>query len=363
MAFKRKDSPFWWVSLTDQSGKRIKRSTGTRNRKEAEALEAKWRAEIYQQQMWAETPDISYEEVMLHYLNSRPDTQSQRAREEDLLRAKTLNRFYAGKIMNQLSARDILAHRNLRAREVSTGTINRELGQFSAAINRYNIDYEIELPNPVKGRKLKEPEGRIRWISKAESAALIAAAGQNPRAPLLVEFITLALNTGMRKQEMLGLEWRRVDLQNELIYLEAEHTKAGKRRTVPLNQNAKKTLIALMRFRAEHCPGSPWVFNTKKGARIGNMRRSFKTACDRTGIEDFRIHDLRHTYAAWLVTAGIPLPEVRDLLGHAAIRMTERYAHLAPENLKAAVAVLDTEPETQNRPKSRFSPVTKSKGR
>ena len=66
------------------------------------------------------------------------------------------------------------------------------------------------------------------------------------------------------------------------------------------------------------------------------------TACQRANIEDCRIHDLRHTCAAWLVSAGAPLPEVRDLLGHSTVKMTERYAHLAPENVRAAVAKLDS---------------------
>ena len=72
-----------------------------------------------------------------------------------------------------------------------------------------------------------------------------------------------------------------------------------------------------------------------------SIKRSWATACRRAGIEDFHIHDLRHTCAAWLVSAGVALTEIRDLLGHSTIRMTERYAHLAPENIRAAVAALD----------------------
>lgn len=80
----------------------------------------------------------------------------------------------------------------------------------------------------------------------------------------------------------------------------------------------------------------------KSGDRIKDIKHSFSTACRRAGITNFRIHDLRHTCAAWLVSAGIPLTEVRDLLGHSTIQMTERYAHLAPENVRAAVAVLES---------------------
>jgi len=99
--------------------------------------------------------------------------------------------------------------------------------------------------------------------------------------------------------------------------------------------------MARAKYRAQHCPNSPWVFCHPDGARIGDVKRSFASACERAEIANFRIHDLRHTCAAWLVSAGVPLAEVRDLLGHTTVRMTERYAHLAPENVRAAVALLE----------------------
>lgn len=95
-------------------------------------------------------------------------------------------------------------------------------------------------------------------------------------------------------------------------------------------------------FRASHCPSARWVFCNANGERIASIRRSFNTACHRAGLVDFHIHDLRHTCAAWLVSAGVALATVRDLLGHTSITMTERYAHLAPENIRAAVAVLES---------------------
>lgn len=185
-------------------------------------------------------------------------------------------------------------------------------------------------------------EGRIRWLRPAEAQASIAVAAVEPRPPHTADFIRMALHTGCRKNELLGLEWLRVDLQANLIYLEAHHTKTRQRRAVPLNQEARAALLNRARFRAEFCPGTPWVFCDEKGQRIGNVRRAFETACRRIGLKDFRIHNLRHTCAAWLVRAGVALAEARDLLGHASITMTERYAHLAPENVWAAVAVLDS---------------------
>ena len=170
---------------------------------------------------------------------------------------------------------------------------------------------------------------------------LLQAAGREPKAPHLADFIRLALNTGCRAGELLGLEWARVDLHAELILLEPQHTKTGKRRSVPLNRASREAIVNRLRFRAGVCPVSPWVFSREDGSRINSVKRSFATACRRAGIEDFRIHDMRRTCAAWLVSAGVPLTEVRDLLGHSTVIMTERYAHLAPENVRAAVGQLD----------------------
>jgi integrase len=241
--------------------------------------------------------------------------------------------------LTPIAIRDHIARRQEEG--VSNATINRELALLSAAVNRYNTDFLETLPNPAKGRKLKEPEARIRWITREEADRLIAEAERSSRAPYLADFIQLALHTGCRAQEMLGLEWTRVDLTRRLIFLESEHTKAAKRRSVPLNQAAYNALAARKRFRKTHCPESPWVFCNEAGERIESVKKSFANACRRAEITNFRIHDLRHTCAAWLTTAGIPTTEIRDLLGHSSITMTEKYAHLAPDNVRRAVGALD----------------------
>jgi integrase len=220
-----------------------------------------------------------------------------------------------------------------RQREgAAASSINKETGLLSRAINYANQEWGYTLVNPVPGLKQREPEGRVRWLTKPQAVALVNAAGQlGPRAGHLSAVITLALNTGMRKGELLGLEWARVDFVNGLIYLEAMHTKANRRRAIPINGPAR---LALQTRQA--VAGGPLVFGG-----IQDVKRSFGHACQLAGIKDFRFHDLRHTFASWLVQAGVSLTEVRDLLGHASIEMTERYAHLAPDRLRGAVAMLE----------------------
>lgn len=340
MPYKRKDSPTWWVSFTDPSGKRVRRTTGTEDRKEAEALEAKWKLEAYRQQQWDEQPSRSFDELLLQYLKSTANEK--RSADRDLCSAKHLKRFFSGKELGTLQAVDVRAYIEQRKSSgASAGTINRELGLFSSAINNARKEWDWDIPNPVQGRRLREPEGRVRWLTRAEAQALLRSAGEVKQAEHLPSFIQLALHTGCRRGELLGLEWRRVDLQAGLIHLEAEHTKSGKRRSVPINALARESLKNRLRFRAKYCPNTPWVFCNRKGERIQSVKHSFAAACRKAGITNFRVHDLRHTCAAWLVTAGVPLTETRDLLGHSTVRMTERYAHLAPENIRAAVTRLE----------------------
>jgi len=355
MPYRRKDSPIWWASFTGPDGQRVRRSTGTSNKAEAKALEAKWKLETYRQRQWEEQPPRLFDELMLGYLNATADEK--RSADKDRMRTRHLRRHFGGRVMNTLQPIDVREYIALRKGDgVRNATINREIALLSSAINYAIREWDWELPNVAKGRKLKEDEGRTRWISREEAELLIQTAESEPKAQHLADFIRLALNTGCRSGELLGLEWRRVNLQERLLFLEADHTKAGKRRSVPLNEMARQAILNRLRFRAKHCPASPWVFAKQDGTRITLVRRSFKTACRRAGIEDFNIHDLRHTCAAWLVGIGVPLAEVRDLLGHASVVVTERYAHLSPDNVRAAVAQLD-------KPMSRFGHADATQGK
>ncbi|MBK1722798.1 tyrosine-type recombinase/integrase [Thiocystis violacea] len=340
--YRRPDSPKWWASYVDASGKRVRRSTGATERQEAEALLAKWKLEAHRERQWGEQPTHTFDELMVAYLQGTSGERRPRSEEAVKLHIWRLRQSFGGQEMESLSGGDIGEYiRKRKGEGVGNSTINREMEVLSAAITYASREWEWPLPNPVKGRMLKEPEGRLRWLTRAEAAALIRAAEAEPKAEHLGPLITLALHTGMRRGELLGLEWSRVDRRAGLIYLEGMHTKAGKRRTVPLNAIARNVIIVRERYKATHCPDAKWVFSDEEGNQIGSVKRSFATACRRAGIEDFHFHDLRHTCAAWLVQAGVPLTEVRDVLGHSTVKMTERYAHLAPENTRAALARLE----------------------
>jgi len=338
--YQRGDSPFWWASYTDASGARTRRSTETADRKDAEALLAKWKLAAYQEKHWDAPPSHTFDEMMLNYL---AETTNKRSHARDLDAARHLYQTFSGLELSAVTAAKVRQYVQARRTVVAPATVNRELCLLSVAFNHARHYWDWVAINPVPGRKLKTPPGRVRWLSAAEAERLMnAATAMQDLAEHLPDFIRLALHTGCRKQELLGLEWMRVDWSSNQFRLEPHHTKTGQYRVIPLNAMARQSLLNRARFRAEHCPASPWVFSHADGSRLQDVKKSFHSACRRAGIVDFRIHDLRHTCAAWLVSAGVALPEVRDLLGHASITMTERYAHLAPENVRAAVAVLES---------------------
>ncbi|WP_454688262.1 tyrosine-type recombinase/integrase [Achromobacter aloeverae] len=284
----------------------------------------------------------SYDDVMQEYIDAGKGS------ERLVYSRKNLDPIFSGRLIVQIRRHDIRRYINGRlAKGVSPSTINRELDDFSAAINSYAFDHEIPLANPCAGMELPIAEGRVRWITRPEASNLIHAAVSRGPNPHLAAFVQLALHTGCRKNELLRLEVSRIrqDPHSDKFWLllESKHTKAKKQRLIPLNKSAIGALDSMQRWRDEFCPHSPWVFPSPVDHTrpIWKMDKRFKEACARAGISDFRIHDLRHTFASWLVMAGRPLQVVRDLLGHSSIKMTERYAHLAPDFIVGAVESLE----------------------
>lgn len=281
---------------------------------------------------------MTLDEVAAFYLSAK----QHRSKWRDQCSLNRLSPFFKNQKLSEISRKRVRAYVQYRQNGgVTLSTVRRELRFAAAAVNYVRIEHEVDLKNPFQALQIPEAEGRSRWLSKDEAERLIAAASLYARTPHLPCFIRLALNTGCRRGELLGLEWPRVDMARRLIFLEARHTKSAKRRTVPLNDTALAALGELLQWHLKHHPGSPWVFPSSAGGHIRWLKTAFRNSCNRAGIQDFRIHDLRHTCASWLVMAGVDLYVVRDLLGHASITTTERYAHLAPARAAAAVTLLD----------------------
>lgn len=280
---------------------------------------------------------MTFDDAIGAYLSVKPHLN--KCAQRDHYSLKRLRPYFGGRPLRDIKRAHVRAYISQRLDSgVKISTVRRELRLVCAAINFVRLEFDLQdLPNPVERLGLVAEEPRVRWISRTEAARLVAEAEQASARPHLAAFIRLALNTGCRRGELLNLEWSRVDFPQRRFLLEARHTKTRRRRSIALNDDALRTLLRLRAWQDEHVPGSPWVFGWKHGSRITTFKTSWTSALKRAGIENFRIHDLRHTFASWLVMQGESIYVVKDLLGHASVTQTEIYAHLAPSQAASAV--------------------------
>lgn len=344
--YQTSDSPYWQLSFTPTGGERIRRSTKTVDHSEAEIILANLKLQHRKAVEFGDQPNRSFFDVIGAY---RDANKNKASKDRDNYSLQHLYPYFQDAIMNKLTGADVRSYIALRLRSVKPATVNREIGLVSAAINYCIAQLDWELPNPFMGKALPENNNRERWLTRSEAEALIRAARTAKRAPHLPLFIQLALNTGMRKSEMLGLEWSRVDLGRGEVHLKPEHQKNRKVGVVPLNAAARAAIVELGKLRTERCPSSPWLFCSASGAQIKNVRKSFSTAVKKADLQNVRIHDLRRTCGSWMAQAGVPIQQISELLRHSDISTThKRYAHLAPSNIAAAVSVLDQIHDSNN---------------
>jgi integrase len=193
--------------------------------------------------------------------------------------------------------------------------------------------------NPADNQdKFKEGPLRERYLSKEELPKFLKALEEEDDR-LSVAALRMLLYTGCRREEIMSLQWENVRLDEERIFLPI--TKNGRSRTVHLNGRAKNVIQELLirKDQETRTRGSEYVFPSRQGTKKGyiyDLRKPFEKACQIAGIENFRIHDLRHTFASMAVSSGADLYIVQRLLGHQDIAMTQRYAHLAADDLKSA---------------------------
>jgi integrase len=218
----------------------------------------------------------------------------------------------------------------VKAADIETAVIsagaNRAIGTYNyyiAIIKRiFNYALELELikNSPVRVKKKVNDNKRYRFLSTDEAERLLAACRKSS-TPYLYEMVFIALYTGMRLGEIQTLSAD--DVHDGTVYVKSIHAKSGKGRTIPLPNHVRK------------------FFETATFSYNHDIKKSFATALRIAEITKFRFHDLRHTYASWLVQKGVDLYVVKELLGHSTIELTQRYAHLAPNNKMNAVDRLE----------------------
>ncbi len=342
-----KGSRIWWIRYADQFGEEHREKVGPRS-----AAIAKYQQRKTEIRLDKFNPDevkgkhrrASLEEIIDDYITSCE------ARNVASVRDVRQRLGWWKRLFKERSARSVVANdletarrelmesrypsnkqKTVRKGGRSVSTVNRYLGTLKSAFSFALKNGKVERNAVSLVKFAKENNERVRWLTEDEEHSLFKTLPKEYHSLVLI-----ALHTGMRKSEQLRLRWSDVDFQNRHITI--VKSKSGKSRHIPMNETVIDTLKSIPRM-----IHNPYVFYGRKPGeplKNGVKNSDWKKCLKEAGILDFHWHDLRHTFASRLVMKGVDLYTVSKLLGHHSLKMTERYAHLAPNYLKKAVSVL-----------------------
>jgi integrase len=251
-------------------------------------------------------------------------------------RVEHFRREFGSRQLRDITPLLVDAYVSRRASIRKPATVNRDLVVLRHMFQKAR-EWGKALDSPVSHQKpLRANNRRLRYLTHEEIPRLLSASDEILR-PLLI----VALHTGLRRSELFALTWQDVDVKQGVIRV--VHTKNGERREIPMTDTLRATVQQLPRRLT-----SDLVFPGKTGKGLVDVRKRFHRALQEAGIEGFVFHDLRHTFAGHLVMAGVDLVTVKEFLGHKDLKMTLRYAHLAPDYKRAAIERLDTSMDTRH---------------
>ncbi len=334
--YRRADSDTYWMALM-MNGRRLRQDTTVQDRKVAEEIFAAWQVQVARER-WlgvpAPKPQHTVRALLAEYeakVTPRKSPDSQRRDRGVLARFTALWGTYQ---LDQVSTKLLEDYLTERLEEVTFASASKELGILKAAYAKA-IRWGWAPTTPFTGISLnQEGEERIRWLTHEEEATLLGAC-----APWLREIVIVGVDTGLRRGNLVGLQWSWVQEQGTVLVVPRPHVKARKRTImVPLTTRAAQ--IIHRQVRRLDCPA---VFTQPDGTPCSADRVGVAVvrAAKRAGLDGVSLHTLRHTFISRLAQAGRPLPEVAALAGHRDIKMTLRYAHLAPSHLRAGIQALE----------------------
>lgn len=305
----------WWLDFTTPGGKRVRRTAQTGDKAEAQELHDRLKAEAWRIQRLGERPVYTWDDAGYRWLK---ETDHKRTHGDDIAKLAWVQQFLRGRPLAAITRDEIAEIGQRKKAEASGATANRYLALVRAILRRAWLDWNW-IDRVPKITLYSEPKRRVRWITPEQASTLLVELPEHQR-----EIVLFALATGLRQGNVLGLEWTQVDFERRTCWIPADQTKNGEDLLVPLSEMAA---VLLQRQHGNH---ERFVF-TYRGNPIRQANtRAWRRALRLAGIENFRWHDLRHSWASWLIQNGVPLYDLQELGGWKSAAMVRRYAHQSP---------------------------------
>lgn len=320
----------WWVDIASPTGKRLRKSTGTNQAKLAQEYHDQLKADLWKQSKLKERPTRTWRDAADRWLASRENkpnaTNNARyiewlTKHLDGLPLSSIDKDLIDSLAEKKAKEKRSGHRwkNRPNSSVTAQTVNHYMGCLRSVLRSAWEWGWIESAPPVAMGKI--PKKRIRFLTRPEARKLLEHLVPHMRA-----IVGFALATGLRQRNILSLEWTQIDLEKRFLWIHADQAKAGKDIRIPLNQEA----IEILRSQEGKHPERVFTY---KGKPVETIGAAFESGLKKAGIENFRFHDLRHTWASWHVQGGTPLAVLQELGGWASLSMVMRYSHLAQSHL------------------------------
>lgn len=306
----------WWIAITSSDGKRVRCTSGTTDRERAQELHDRLKHESWNQKKLGAKARHTWDEAALRWLKEMKHKASIR---DDARHIKAFTEALRGRYLEEIRRDDISP---IIGQLVAAGTANRYVATIRAILRKAEREWGWLDRAPIF-RTHKEPKRRIRWLTQQEAGTLIRAMPEHLKDPAI-----LALATGLRQSNVFGLQWSQIDMQRKVAWVHPDQAKARRAIGVPLNQDAVEAIRRQIGRHATH------VFTHMGKPLKCPESRTWKRVLKKAGIEDFRWHDLRHTWASWHIQNGTPLGALQEMGGWESSEMVRRYAHLSPSHLQ-----------------------------
>lgn len=317
MSLKKRGNT-WYIDFVGISGERVRCSAGTSDKTQAQELHDKLKAESWRVVKLGEKPTYTWDEAALKFLMETTHKASHR---DDKSRLRWIQPYLKGKRLSEINREQISRIGEIKAQESSPATANRVLAVIRTILRKAALDWEW-IEKVPRVRLYKEAKRRVRWLTPEQVQTLL-----NELPPHQQDLMLFALSTGLRQSNVVKLEWSQVDLARKVCWIHPDQAKARRAIHVPLNSSAMDVLLRQVGKHPER------VFTYKGKPIVWANTRGWREALTRAGIEDFRWHDLRHTWASWLAQQGTPMNVLQELGGWECESMVRKYAHLAPPQL------------------------------